>query len=107
MLMRSKVAVGTGRLVLRGDLDVDARRAFVTEASLAIESAATAATGVEFDCSAVESADAVNNAVIGMLVALARASRRHGGRVALLQAPVRMRTQLEAAGVAHFFDWRG
>jgi anti-anti-sigma regulatory factor len=99
--------MGVGRFVLRGDLDVDARRAFVTEASVAIESAATHGTEVELDCSAVGSVEAVNDAVVGMLVALARASQRHGARVALLRAPKPTRAQLEATGVAHFFDWRG
>ena len=42
------------RLVL-GDLDLDARREFIAEAITVIESAATADTEVELDCSAVES----------------------------------------------------
>jgi anti-anti-sigma regulatory factor len=99
--------MSNGSFVLRGDLDVDARRAFLTEASIAIESAATADREVVLDCSAVESVEAVNDAVIGMLVTLARASQRHGARVVLLQAPLLMRAQLETARVAHFFDWRG
>jgi ABC-type transporter Mla MlaB component len=105
-LMRSKAAMRARRFVLRGDLDVDARRAFVTETSVAIQAAATAGTEVELDCSAVGALGPVDDAVVGMLVMLARTSQRHGARVELLRAPVPMRAQLEAAGVAHFFDWR-
>ena len=99
-------SMGARRFVLHGDLDADARRALVTEASVAIQAAATAGTEVEFDCSAVEALGPIDDAVVGMLVMLARASQRHGTRVVLLQAPVPMRSQLEAAGVAHFFAWR-
>jgi len=95
------------RLVLPGDLGLDARRAFITEAIAVIESAATAGTEVELDCSAVESVGPVDDAVIGMLVVLARASRRQGARMVLVRAPQRMRAQFEAAGAARLFDWRG
>jgi len=48
----------------------------------------------------------VGEAVIGMLVVLARASQRHGTRVALVNAPRSMRAQMEAAEVAQLFNWR-
>jgi len=68
---------------------------------------ATADIEVELDCSAVESIGAVEGAVIGMLVVVARASQRNGTRVALVNTPKPMRAQFEAAGVARLFDWRG
>ena len=93
----------TGRLVLRGDLGVEARREFETAARAVI---ASADTDVELDCSAVESVEAADDAVIGMLVVLARTAQRRGARVVLVRAPKPMRAQLEAADVAHFFDFR-
>jgi anti-anti-sigma regulatory factor len=95
-----------GRLILRGDLGIDARLQFMTEASAAIESASTGGAEVQLDCSLVESVEAVDVAVIGMLVAIARASSRRGARVGLVRASEPMRAQLEAAGVAHFFNFR-
>ena len=88
--------MSTERLVLPGDLDLDARREFITEAITVIGSAATAGTEVELDCSAVESVGPVDDAVIGMLVVVARASHRHGARLALVNAPKPMRAQFEA-----------
>jgi|SRR5580693_7736595 anti-anti-sigma regulatory factor len=99
--------MSTERLVLPGDLNLDARREFLTEAIAVIGSAATAGTEVELDCSAVESDGPVDDAMIGMLVVLARASQRQGARLVLVQAPQRMRAQFEAAGAARLFDWRG
>jgi anti-anti-sigma regulatory factor len=61
---------------------------------------------VELDCSAVESLEAVDDAVVGMLVVVARAARRRGERVVLVRAPKPMRAQLETANVGHFFEFR-
>jgi ABC-type transporter Mla MlaB component len=100
--VRSKVAMSNGRRVLTGDLDVDERLAFLSAMQLMVDSGNAP---VEVDCSAVMSVEAVDDAVIGMLVTLARAAQRRGERVALLRAPKAMRAQMEIADVAHFFDW--
>jgi len=62
---------------------------------------------VRLNCSAVDAIGPVNDGVIGMLVGLARAAQSRGARLALDRAPKLMRTQIEAAGVAHLFEWRG
>lgn len=94
-----------GSLILPTDLGFSARRAFVAEATTSIAVAAGTGGRVLLDCSVVEVAGPLDDAVIGMLVTLARVARRHGARLALIRAPTPMRAQLEAAGVAHFFDW--
>jgi anti-anti-sigma regulatory factor len=94
------------RLVVRGDLGFEARREFIATACAAIASADATDTMVQLDCSAVEVFGPLDDAVIGMLVALARSSQRRGARVVLIRVPKPMRTQLEAAGVAHFFNFR-
>jgi anti-anti-sigma regulatory factor len=98
-------AMSHGCLVLRGDLDFEGRQAFIATADAAIALADAAGTEVELDCSAVESVEAIDDAVIGMLVTLARTAQRLGARVVLVRAAKPMRTQLVAAGVAHFFTW--
>ncbi len=92
----------TERLVVRRDLSFEARREFIAAARLAMNSTDQ---DVELDCSAVDSFEAVDDPVIGMLVTLARAAQRQGTRVALVRAPRPMRTQLETAGVAQMFSW--
>jgi len=62
---------------------------------------------VRVNCSTVEVIAPVDDAVIGMLVALVRAAQSRGARIELVRAPKLMRAQVEAAGVAHLFDWRG
>jgi anti-anti-sigma regulatory factor len=94
------------RLVLRGDLSIDSRLAFVSQATAAVAAADATGTGAEVDCSAVDVFGPVDDTVIGMLVTLARAAQRYGARIMLISAPKPMRAQLEAAGVAHFFDFR-
>jgi anti-anti-sigma regulatory factor len=91
--------MNTDRLLLRGDLGFEAHQQFIAAARAAMGSADE---DVELDCSGVE---AIDDPVIGMLVTLARAVRRQGAQVALVRAPRPIRGQLEAAGVAHFFDW--
>lgn len=93
----------TERLFLRGDLGFEARQQFITAVRAAMESTDAE---VELDCSGVDVAEAIDDPVIGMLVTLARAARRQGAQVALVRAPRPMRVQFEAAGVAHFFDWK-
>jgi anti-anti-sigma regulatory factor len=92
-----------GRLTLTGDLDFEARGEFIASARAAI---ASVDTNAELDCAAVESVGPLDDAVIGMLVTLARTAQRRGARVVLVRAPKPMRAQLEAADVAHFFDFR-
>jgi ABC-type transporter Mla MlaB component len=103
----SKVIVSTGRLELHGDLDVDARTAFIAQATEAIASADTGGTKAELDCSAVAADGPVDAATIGMLVTLARTAQRRGARIVLVRAPKTLRAQLESVDAAHFFNYRG
>jgi anti-anti-sigma regulatory factor len=93
----------TEPLILHGALGFEARREFIAAARAAME---VSNRDVELDCSAVDVAGAIDDPVIGMLVTLARAARRHGAQVALVRAPRPMRVQFETAGVAHFFNWK-
>jgi ABC-type transporter Mla MlaB component len=102
----SIVSVSSGRLVLGSELGVEGRRAFIEAACAAIAFADTAGTELELDCSSVECVGPIDDPVIGMLVTLARAAQRRGTRVVLVNAPRRMRAQLESADVGHFFDWQ-
>ena len=61
---------------------------------------------VEVDCSTIEMLGPVDDAVLGMLVTLARAARRQGAQVSLVRVPRLMRAQFEEAGVAALFTWR-
>ena len=97
--------MASARVVLTNDLDLDARKAFIAATCASIQSESHGGSRVELDCVAVESFGPVDEAVIGMLVTLARASQRNGARVALVRAAKPMRAQFETAGVAHFFDW--
>ena len=97
--------MGSAQVVLTNDLDVDARKAFIVATCASIQSESRGGSPVEVDCAAVESFGPVDEAVIGMLVTLARASQRNGARVTLVRAAKPMRAQFETAGVAHFFDW--
>jgi len=96
-------AVSPGHLVLTGVLDFDERRAFIaaTQATIDLLDAT-----VTVNCSAVDVAGPIDGAVIGMLVALARAAQKRGARLVLVCAPRPLREQFEAAGVARQFDWQ-
>jgi ABC-type transporter Mla MlaB component len=98
------VTMDTGRLVVPRDHSFEARQQFIVAARAAMGS--TEET-VELDCSTVEVLGPIDDAVIGMLVTLARTARRQGAAVSLVHAPRPMRTQFEAAGVAGLFEWRG
>jgi anti-anti-sigma regulatory factor len=93
-----------GTLVLTGDLDFEARREFMAQTQSAIESGDPV---VRLNRSAVDVIGPVDDGVIGMLVALVRAAQSRGARIVLVRVPKLMRTQIEAAGLAHRFDWRG
>jgi len=97
-------AVEHGTLLLAGDLNFEARREFMAQTQSAIESGEPT---VRLNCSAVNVIRPVDDGVIGMLVALVRAAQSRGARIVLVRAPTLMRTQIEAAGVAHLFEWRG
>jgi ABC-type transporter Mla MlaB component len=96
--------VRQGALVLAGDLDFEARREFMVQTQSAIERGEPA---VRLNCSTVGDVGPVDDGVIGMLVGLARAAQSRGARIVLDRAPKLMRTQFEAAGLAHRFEWRG
>ena len=53
------------------------------------------------DCAEVESLD---DGTLGMLVLIARQAQRRGARISLERASDRLRADLDAAGVSHFFD---
>jgi anti-anti-sigma regulatory factor len=91
----------TDRLVVLGGLDLEARREFIATASGAIDKAAGNTVGpVGLDCAQVESLD---DGTLGMLVLIARQAQRRGARISLERASDRLRADLDAAGVSHFF----
>jgi ABC-type transporter Mla MlaB component len=92
-----------GRLVVPRDLGFEARQQFIVAARAAMGSTEDI---VELDCSTIEALGPVDDAVLGMLVTLARAARRQGAQVSLVRVPRLMRAQFEAAGVAALFNWR-
>ena len=65
--------MSNGRHVLTGDLDIDERLAFLSAVQVIVDSGHAP---VEVDCSAVTCDEALDDAVIGMLVTLARAAQR-------------------------------
>ena len=92
----------TERLVVVANLELEARREFIASASGAIDKAAGNIVGpVGLDCAQVESLD---DGTLGMLVLIARQAQRRGARISLVGASARVRADLEAAGVSHFFD---
>ena len=93
-----------GRLVVPRDLGFVARQQFIVAARAAMGSTEDV---VELDCSTIETLGPLDDAVLGMLVTLARAARRQGAQVSLVRVPRPMRAQFESAGVAALFDWRG
>jgi len=97
------VTLDTERLFVHHGLGFEARQQFIVAVRAAMESTRD---NVELDCSTVEALGPIDDPVIGMLVTLARASRRQGAHVTLVRAPRPMRMQLEAAGVAQLFDWK-
>jgi ABC-type transporter Mla MlaB component len=98
--------MSAGQLELQGDLDVDARKEFIAQATQTIASADSGGTKAEVNCAAVTADGPVNDATIGMLVTLARTAQRRGTRVVLVRAPKTLRAQLESVNVAHFFNYR-
>jgi ABC-type transporter Mla MlaB component len=92
----------TGPLVVPRALSFEARREFIAATPAAMGSTEES---VELDCSTVEVPGPIDDAVIGMLVTLARAARRRGSHVSLVRAPRPMRSQFEEEGVAWRFDW--
>ncbi len=91
-------------LVVLDGLDVSARREFIATTIEAINRAAgVRARSVPLDCSQVESLD---DGTLGMLVRIAREGQQRGARVTLVHASDRLRAQMEAAEVSHFFNWK-
>jgi anti-anti-sigma regulatory factor len=97
------VTTETEHLFVHSDLGFEARQQFIATVRAAMGSADAE---VELDCSTVEVVEAIDDPVIGMLVTLARAARRQGAQLVLVEAPKPMYVQMEAAGVAHFFQWK-
>ena len=87
------------QLVVIGGLELDQRREFMATTTGVI---ARAEGNVELDCSQL---DAIDEATLGMLVALSRAAGRRGARLVLEMPSSRVRNDLETAGVSHMFDW--
>jgi ABC-type transporter Mla MlaB component len=92
----------TNTLALVGGLNYDARRAFLTTATTAIDKADRSTTEhITLDCSQVETLD---EGTLGLLVTVARAAQRRGARVNLNRMSTSALAQLDTAGVSHFFD---
>jgi anti-anti-sigma regulatory factor len=86
-------------VVVVGGLEFDERREFISTTTGVI---ARAEGNIELDCSQL---DTVDEATLGMLVVLSRAAGRRGARLVLEMSSPRVRSDLEAAGVSHMFDW--
>jgi ABC-type transporter Mla MlaB component len=89
----------TDRLVVLGGLDFEARRLFIASAMGEIDKVEG---HIELDCSRV---DALDEGTLGMLVTVARNAQRRGQRVVLDMPSVRVRRDLDDAGVSHMFAW--
>jgi anti-anti-sigma factor len=98
-LSRRIVRVTARQLVVLGGLELDQRREFISTTTIAID---RAEGNVALECSRLEAIDSVT---LGMLVALSRTARRRGTRLVLETASLRVRSDFEAAGVSHMFDW--
>jgi anti-anti-sigma regulatory factor len=86
-------------LMLIGTLDFEERRLFVATANSEIQRR----NNLTLDCSEVGTID---DGTIGMMVTIARAAARRGGRVRLVRVPQTLADALEAARVHETFDWR-
>jgi anti-anti-sigma regulatory factor len=89
----------TERLVVLGGLDLDARREFIASASGVIEKAKG---HIKLDCAQLDVAD---GPTLGMLVMVARFAQRRGKQVVLDTPSVRVRRDLDEAGVTNLFAW--
>lgn len=89
----------TDRLVVLGGLDLEARRLFIASATGEIDKVEG---HIELDCSQL---DALDGPTLGMLVTVARNAQRRGQRVILDMPSVRVRRELDDAGVSHMFAW--
>lgn len=87
------------RPFVEGNLDIDARRAFLTHASHTIEHAEGT---IEVDCTRIDSVEAPT---VGMLVQVARQAQRRGQRIALAHPSARLRQALDEAGASCLFSW--
>jgi anti-anti-sigma regulatory factor len=93
------VGVTAGQLVVVGGLELEQRREFISATTGVI---ARSEGKVELDCSQLE---AVDEATLGMLVALSRVASRRGARLVLEMSSPRVRSDLDTAGVSRMFDW--
>ena len=89
----------TDQLVVIGDLELEARREFISDVGAAI---AKAEGDIELDCSQLDSLD---ESTLGMLVVVVRNAQRQGTRVVLNLPSKRVRSDLDDAGVSHMFVW--
>ena len=88
-----------GQLVVVGGLEFDQRYDFISTTTVLI---ARTEGNVALDCSHLV---AVDGTTLGMLVALSRAASRRGTRLVLAMSSPRVRSDIDAAGVSHMFDW--
>ena len=93
------VSVTADQLVVIGDLDLEERREFISDVAAVI---ATAEGDIELDCSQL---DALDESTLGMLVVVARNAQRRGARIVLNRPSIRVRSDLDDAGVSHMFVW--
>ena len=85
------------RMVVRGDLDFEARRLFIASASAVIDKVEG---HIDLDCAQL---DRLDEGTLGMLVMIARNAQRRGHRVVLDMASKRVRHDLDDAGVSYLF----
>ena len=83
-------------LMLNGNLDFEARKLFIAAASSEIGRN----NDLTLDCLEVGTID---DGTIGMMVTIARAAARRGGRVRLVRVPQALADALEAASVREMF----
>jgi anti-anti-sigma regulatory factor len=86
-------------LTLDGTLDFEERRLFLAAATSEIERY----NNLTLDCSEVGT---IEDGTVGMMVTIARAAARRGGRVLLIKVPQVLADALDAASVRKTFDWR-
>ena len=90
-------------LVVNDNMDIDERRALVTEASARVQMLAGGhETELTLDCSRVVTAP---DAMLGMLVLIVRGAQRKGLRVVLKRPSARLKRSIIGAGVRRHFIW--
>jgi anti-anti-sigma regulatory factor len=91
--------VTAGQLVVVAGLELGERNEFISTTTGIID---RTEGDVALDCSQLA---AVDEGTLGMLAVLSRNASRRGRRLVLEMSSPRVRSDLDAAGVSHMFDW--